>query len=227
MIKWLPITFQNLEVKNMFYIDWLHDFILIFLISVLIIVAGILVSLRRNKFFELKTYEAPILEFIWTAIPGFILVFIGIPSLSILYGFESIENPDLTVKITGHQWYWSYDYSDFSSVEFDSYLKPLTDLKKGELRLLETDNHLVVPFLSSARIVISSSDVLHRWAIPSFGIKADANPGRINTLFINSFDVCGLFYGQCSEICGANHSFIPICLEVVPFVNFNLWIRRF
>jgi cytochrome c oxidase subunit 2 len=100
-------------------------------------------------------------------------------------------------------------------------LKPLEDLNFGESRLLETDNHLVLPFLSSARFVITSSDVLHRWAIPNLGLKADANPGRINILFLNNTDVCGLFFGQCSEICGANHSFMPISLEVVPFTNFN------
>ncbi len=227
MIKWFPLTFQNLSVTDAIFIDWLHDYILIFLVGVVILVGGILFTLGRNPFIELKTYEAPLIEFIWTAIPGIVLVFIGIPSLSILYGFESVDYPDLTIKIVGHQWYWSYDYSDFPSLEFDSYLKPLTDLIKGEPRLLETDNHLVVPIYSSARLVVSSSDVLHSWAIPRLGVKGDANPGRINILFLKSFDRRGLFYGQCSEICGANHSFIPICLEVVPFINFRVWTRLF
>lgn len=159
--------------------------------------------------------------------PGVVLVFIGVPSLIVLYRSERLILPDLTIKVTGHQWYWSYDYSDLESVEFDSYLKPCNDLLSGEPRLLETDNHLVLPVHSSVRYLVSSADVLHRWAIPPFSLKADANPGRINILFLNSLDVCGLFYGQCSEICGANHSFIPISLEVVPFVNFSLWAKRF
>jgi len=107
-------------------------------------------------------------------------------------------------------------------VGFDSYLKPLENLRRNEPRLLETDNVVVLPHLSSLRLVISSSDVLHSWALPSIGLKADANPGRLNILFINRFDTCGVFYGQCSEICGANHSFIPISLEVCPFSNFSV-----
>ena len=227
MIKWVPLTFQNLSIEGSFFIDWLHDYILIFLILVVIFVGGILVSLSRRGWISLGFYERPLLEFIWTVVPGFILVLIGVPSLSILYGFEQVDQPDFSIKITGHQWYWSYDYSDFEGVDFDSYLKPIGDLLKGEPRLLETDNHLVLPLGSSVRLVISSSDVLHSWAIPPLGIKADANPGRINTLYLKDLRVCGLFYGQCSEICGANHSFMPICLEVCPFVNFRAWIRAF
>jgi cytochrome c oxidase subunit 2 len=227
MIKWLPLTFQNLEVKNIFLIDWLHDYILIFLIFVLVLVGGILLSLSKNNILELQIHEAPTLEFVWTIIPGIILIFIGIPSLSILYRFEGVDYPDITIKITGHQWYWSYDYSDFPSLEFDSYLKPIFDLKLGEPRLLETDNHTVVPVSSSIRFIITSSDVLHSWAVPSMGVKADANPGRINILFTTNLNTVGLFYGQCSEICGANHSFIPICLEITPFTNFGSWSRLF
>lgn len=227
MIKWLPLTFQNMESIHRFIIDWIHDYILVFLIFIVIFVGGALISLSMNKFRNIKLFEVSILEFFWTVFPGIILVFIGIPSLSVLYTRESLNLPDLTVKVTGHQWYWTYDYRDFPLIEFDSYLKPIEDLKNGEPRLLETDNHLVLPFLSSSRFVISSSDVLHRWAIPSLSLKADANPGRINTLFIEKFEICGLFYGQCSEICGANHSFIPICLEITPIANFNLWLKRF
>ena len=201
--------------------------LLFFLFFVLIFVGGILFSLRKNIFFEIKFFEASTLEFIWTILPGFILLFIGIPSLSVLYSTENLKFPDITIKITGHQWYWSYDYCDFNNVDFDCYLKPLEDLLLGEPRLLETDNHIVLPLFSSSRFLITSSDVLHRWAIPRLGIKADANPGRINILYNNIFLSCGIFYGQCSEICGANHSFIPICLEVSPFSNFNMWLKTF
>jgi len=227
MIKWFPITFQNIDNEQRYIIDWLFDYILLFLIFVLIFVGGILISLAKNKFLELKTFEASLLEFIWTLLPGFILIFIGIPSLSILYNRENIINPNLTIKISGHQWYWSYDYRDFINVEFDSYLKPIEELIKGEPRLLETDNHIILPLFSSRRLLISSSDVLHRWALPRLGLKADANPGRINILYLNNIENNGLFYGQCSEICGANHSFIPICIEVCSYYNFNLWIKTF
>lgn len=227
MIKWLPLTFQNIENTHRFLIDWMHDYILIFLIFVVIFVGGVLISLSFRKFINIKLFEVSALEFFWTIFPGVILIFIGIPSLSVLYSRERLREPNLTVKISGHQWYWSYDYRDFSGVEFDSYLKPIEDLLEGEPRLLETDNHLVLPLFSSSRLVISSSDVLHSWAIPCLSLKADANPGRINVLFISRFEICGLFYGQCSEICGANHSFMPICLEITPFSNFRLWLQRF
>lgn len=227
MIKWLPFTFQNIENKNTFIVDWLHDYILIFLVFILIVVGGILLSIASNSFTSINSFEASFLEFMWTVLPGFVLIFIGAPSLIALYNREDLSIPDLTIKITGHQWYWSYDYRDFSSVEFDSYLKPSEDLILGEPRLLETDNHLVLPLSSSFRFIISSSDVLHSWAIPNLALKADANPGRINILLINNIDIGGLFYGQCSEICGANHSFIPITLEIVPFINFNYWLKTF
>ena len=227
MIKWLPYNFQNFESIQLITIDWLNDYIFIFLFFILVTIGGILFSLSKNFFLNIKLLEASFLEFFWTVIPGFILVFIGIPSLSVLYRMESTNIFNLTLKITGNQWYWSYDYSDFQNIEFDRYLKPLEDLGLNEPRLLETDNKIILPYLSSVRLLISSSDVLHRWAIPSLGLKADANPGRLNILSINSLDICGIFYGQCSEICGANHSFMPISLEVSPFYSFIIWLKIF
>lgn len=227
MIKWLPLTFQNIENKNRFFVDWLHDYILIFLLFILVVVGGILFRLSINSFVSINNFEASVLEFLWTILPGLILVFIGVPSLVTLYNSERLRLPDLTIKVRGHQWYWSYDYRDFLRVEFDSYLKPVEELLIGEPRLLETDNHLLLPIGVSSRFIVSSSDVLHRWAIPNLRLKADANPGRINILFVENLDICGLFYGQCSEICGANHSFIPITIEIVPFINFNFWLKTF
>jgi cytochrome c oxidase subunit 2 len=183
--------------------------------------------LASSPYVELKTHEAPSLEFVWTLLPGGVLIFIGVPSLLVLYNSEMLVSPDITVKITGHQWYWSYDYRDFEGVEFDSYLKPCEDLFFGEPRLLETDNHIVIPINTSLRLLVSSADVLHRWAIPPLGLKADATPGRINALFHPALSTRGIFYGQCSEICGANHSFIPISLEITPFINFSLWTNSF
>jgi cytochrome c oxidase subunit 2 len=155
------------------------------------------------------------------------LVFIGVPSLIILYSTEMLTFPDLTLKITGHQWYWSYDYSDLSDVEFDSYLVPCHELSRGTPRLLETDNHVLLPLASDIRFIVSSRDVLHSWALPSFGLKADANPGRLNVAYLSSTNICGIIYGQCSEICGANHSFIPISVEILPFSNFYTWVKAF
>lgn len=226
MIKWLPLTFQNITTPSSHLVDWLHDYILVFLVFILVFVGGVLLSLVSNVLIRAKIFEASLLEFVWTVFPGAVLVLIGIPSLSILYSGENLNLSDMSVKVTGHQWYWSYDYRDFSTVEFDSYLKPLEDLAQGEPRLLETDNHLVIPLGTSARFLISSSDVLHSWALPGLALKADANPGRINILFSNLL-TCGLFYGQCSEICGANHSFIPICLEIAPITSFNIWLNSF
>lgn len=227
MIKWMPFNFQNIESSQLLSTDWLNDYVFIFLFFILILIGGILLSLRKNFFLDIKFFEASELEFFWTVVPRIILIFIGIPSLSVLYRIESGRDYNIRVKVVGNQWYWSYDYRDFNDVEFDAYLKPLEDLKNGEPRLLETDRRVVFPFLSTVRLIISSSDVLHRWAIPALGLKADANPGRLNSLFLNTLDSCGIFYGQCSEICGANHSFIPIRIEVAPFYRFLRWLKIF
>ncbi len=227
MIKWFPLTFQNIDFHYASTIDWLHDYIIFFLLFVVIFVGGLLLSFRKTKYIRIQIYEIPLLEFIWTSIPGVILIFIGLPSLLILYSSETLNNADLRIKITGHQWYWTYDYSDFSDIEFDSYLKPAEDLLWGEPRLLETDNHIILPVGTKTCFIISSSDVLHRWSLPSLGLKADANPGRINILYLDNTQICGLFYGQCSEICGANHSFIPITLEITNSYNFLGWVLTF
>lgn len=227
MIKWVPINFQNLESSQLISVDWLNDYIFIFLFFILVLIGGVLFSLSLGCFLNIKFFEAPFLEFFWTVVPRIILIFIGVPSLSVLYRIESSGDYNISVKVTGRQWYWSYDYRDFSQVEFDSYLKPFSELEKGEPRLLETDSRVVFPLLSTVRLIIGSSDVLHRWAMPSLGLKADANPGRLNSLILNSLDSCGIFYGQCSEICGANHSFMPIRVEVAPFFNFLGWLNVF
>lgn len=207
-------------------LDWLHDYACIFLIFILIFVRGLLVSLIKNYFLSVFLFEISMLEVIWTILPAVILISLGVPSLIILYQREKNFIRNITVKVTGHQWFWRYDFRDFKNIEFDRYIKPFTDLKVGEFRLLETDNCLVFPIGSSCQFLINSSDVLHRWALPSLSIKADANPGRMN-IIRTSFPICGLYYGQCSEICGANHSFIPICLEVTSFRLFKNWIKSF
>lgn len=180
---------------------------------------------RKYSLITNKVTHGTILEIVWTLIPVVILVAIAVPSFALLYSIDEIVEPTLTVKVTGHQWYWSYEYTDYedNKVMFDSYMIPETDLKVGELRLLEVDRRLWLPVNTYTRVLITSVDVLHSWAVPAFGIKMDAVPGRLNqvSLFIKRE---GVFYGQCSEICGVNHGFMPIAVKVVGLELFNLWV---
>lgn len=179
-------------------------------------------KLFNNNFIVLKIFENEILEFFWTLFPGIILIWLGIPSIELLYEIEIKNNYSLRIKILGNQWYWSYDYANFKDLCFDSFIKPYNNLSIGDFRLLETDNSTVLPFKRNILALVSSNDVIHSWAIPSLNIKNDANPGRLNSFFIFS-KFPGIFFGQCSEICGANHSFIPIKLEIVSPLIFKNW----
>lgn len=160
----------------------------------------------------------------WTIIPVFILLIIASPSLKALYLLDDPFSPRITVKATGHQWYWSYEYSDFPDLEFSSYIIPELDLNMNNRRLLETDNRLIIPTNTPIRVITTGGDVIHSWTIPALGVKADAVPGRLNQI-IFSAKRPGIFFGQCSEICGANHRFIPIKLEIVPIKTFINWVE--
>lgn len=171
-----------------------------------------------------------LIEMIWTITPAFILLVIAVPSFSLLYAMDEVISPAVTIKTLGHQWYWSYEYSDYVNeegefLEFDSYMLPEEDLELGQLRLLEVDNHMVVPINTHIRVIVSAADVLHSWAVPSLGIKCDAIPGRLNqtSLFIKRE---GLYYGQCSEICGINHGFMPIVVEGISLKNYINWVSN-
>lgn len=171
-----------------------------------------------------------LIEIIWTVTPALILLIIAVPSFSLLYAMDEIISPAITVKTLGHQWYWSYEYSDYlnednESIAYDSYMIPEEDLEKGQLRLLEVDNRMVIPVNTHIRLIVSAADVLHSWAVPSLGIKCDAIPGRLNqtSLFIKRE---GVYYGQCSEICGVNHGFMPIVVEAVSLPNYISWISN-
>lgn len=168
--------------------------------------------------------EGQRIEFIWTIIPAVILIFIALPSLHLLYLIDEINKPLITLKRIGHQWYWRYEYSDFNKIEFDSYMKPINDLNNNEFRLLDVDNRVILPINTQIRVLVTAADVLHSWALPSLGIKIDATPGRLNQGRLK-IKRRGLIYGQCSEICGANHRFIPIVIESVPINNFLKWIN--
>nr|APD80877.1 cytochrome c oxidase subunit II [Stenella attenuata] len=197
-----------------------HALMIVFLISSLVLY--IIMLMLTTKLTHTSTMDAQEVETIWTVLPAVILIMIALPSLRILYMMDEINNPSLTVKTMGHQWYWSYEYTDYEDLNFDSYMVPTSDLKPGELRLLEVDNRMVLPMQMTIRMLVSSEDVLHSWAVPSLGLKTDAIPGRLNQTTLMSTRP-GLFYGQCSEICGSNHSFMPIVLELVPLENFEKW----
>ena len=161
--------------------------------------------------------EFPNLEFLWTVTPGFIIFLISIPSLNLLYIIEEKNNQILTFKTTGHQWYWNYDF--FNKINFDCYIESNSIYNT---RNMEVDNHLILP-MGVLINIITSEDVIHSWSIPPLGLKLDANPGRLNSIFFN-INLTGIFIGFCSEICGANHRFIPIVIEVTPYFIFKQWI---
>nr|YP_009937310.1 cytochrome c oxidase subunit II [Sapajus flavius]YP_010409677.1 cytochrome c oxidase subunit II [Sapajus apella macrocephalus]AEQ59317.1 cytochrome c oxidase subunit II [Sapajus apella]URH14484.1 cytochrome c oxidase subunit II [Cebus unicolor]QNT26781.1 cytochrome c oxidase subunit II [Sapajus flavius]URH14419.1 cytochrome c oxidase subunit II [Sapajus apella macrocephalus]URH15056.1 cytochrome c oxidase subunit II [Sapajus apella] len=197
-----------------------HTLMIIFLISSLVLY--IISLMLTTKLTHTSTMNAQEIEMIWTILPAIILIMIALPSLRILYMTDEFNKPYLTLKAIGHQWYWSYEYSDYEDLFFDSYIMPTYYLQPGEFRLLEVDNRTTLPMEADIRMLISSQDVLHSWAVPSLGVKADAIPGRLNQAMLASMRP-GLFYGQCSEICGSNHSFMPIVLEFIYFQDFEVW----
>nr|WNH19660.1 cytochrome c oxidase subunit II [Derichthys serpentinus] len=197
-----------------------HALMIVFLISTLVLY--IIVVAVSTSLTDLYILDSQGIEIVWTILPAIILILIALPSLRILYLTDEINDPHLTVKTIGHQWYWSYEYTDYEDLTFDSYMVPTQDLTPGQFRLLETDHRMVVPMESPVRILVTAEDVLHSWAVPALGVKMDAVPGRLNqTAFITTRP--GTYYGQCSEICGANHSFMPIMVEAVPLQHFENW----
>jgi cytochrome c oxidase subunit 2 len=168
------------------------------------------------------------IEIIWTVTPSIILMVIAVPSFALLYSIDEVIDPAITLKVIGHQWYWSYEYSDYSDIEgnsisFDSYMTSDDDLESGQIRLLEVDNRVVLPANTHVRALVTATDVLHSWAIPSLGVKMDACPGRLNqvSIFIKRQ---GTFFGQCSELCGVQHGFMPIVIEAVSIEDYIKWV---
>lgn len=226
-------SFQDAATPIMEGIVDLHHQIFFFLIVILVSVSWILVKIIWS--YSEKRNQKPIifahntlLEIIWTIIPAVVLALIAVPSFGLLYMLEEVIDPAVTLKVIGHQWYWSYEYSDYlkandESIAFDSYMVQADDLQKGQLRLLEVDNRVVLPTQTNVRFVISAADVLHCFAVPSLGIKLDAVPGRLNQVgaFIKRE---GLYFGQCSEICGVNHGFMPITVEAVNVDDYISWV---
>nr|YP_010271159.1 cytochrome c oxidase subunit II [Tricentrus longivalvulatus]UKB86924.1 cytochrome c oxidase subunit II [Tricentrus longivalvulatus] len=225
MNSWMSNFMQDSVSPIMEQLMLFHDHAMMIVMMITIMVSYIILTMFTNKLTSRFMLENQTIELIWTLMPAITLIFIALPSLRILYLIEESMKPMLTIKIIGHQWYWSYEYSDFNEIEFDSYMKPFENLNSSEFRLLDTDNRMTIPFNTMTRVLTSSMDVIHSWTIPSVGIKIDASPGRINqgNMIINR---PGIYFGQCSEICGANHSFMPIAMESVNLKSFMNWINK-
>nr|ARH54910.1 cytochrome c oxidase subunit 2 [Ceruchus chrysomelinus] len=223
MATWNMVSLQDSASPLMEQLTFFHDHTLMILFMITVLVGYLMSSLFNNKFNYRYLLEGQTIEVIWTILPAVTLIFIALPSLRLLYLLDEINNPLMSIKSIGHQWYWSYEYTDFKNIEFDSYMS--TELKPLNFRLLDVDNRTVIPFNSQIRMMVTAADVLHSWAIPAMSIKIDATPGRLNqvSFFTNR---TGLFMGQCSEICGANHSFMPIMIESISPKYFIKWIDK-
>nr|AWV84604.1 cytochrome c oxidase subunit 2 [Anopheles funestus]AWV84617.1 cytochrome c oxidase subunit 2 [Anopheles funestus]WDD58612.1 cytochrome c oxidase subunit 2 [Anopheles funestus]WDD58637.1 cytochrome c oxidase subunit 2 [Anopheles funestus]WDD58641.1 cytochrome c oxidase subunit 2 [Anopheles funestus] len=223
MATWANLGLQDSSSPLMEQLNFFHDHTLLILTMITILVGYIMGMLMFNQFTNRYLLHGQTIEILWTVLPAIILMFIAFPSLRLLYLMDEINTPSITLKSVGHQWYWSYEYSDFMNLEFDSYMVPTNELETNGFRLLDVDNRIVLPMNNQIRILVTATDVLHSWTVPSLGVKVDATPGRLNQLnfLINR---PGLFFGQCSEICGANHSFMPIVIESIPMNYFIKWI---
>lgn len=216
---WISISFQDRNSPLIEHLSFFHDHTIIIITSITIIIAYLLFSSISSNFFSRTDRENQEIELFWTSLPVGILIFIAIPSLKILYIADELISPSLTLKTLGHQWFWNYEYSEIESLQFDSYIN-----NEESPRLLQSRNHIILPRKTPIRLVVTSTDVIHSWTVPSLGIKADAIPGRLNQLFI-LINRIGILTGQCREICGANHSFIPITISSAPVENFSKSIK--
>nr|YP_010970176.1 cytochrome c oxidase subunit II [Phyllidiella zeylanica]WNR50752.1 cytochrome c oxidase subunit II [Phyllidiella zeylanica]WNR50765.1 cytochrome c oxidase subunit II [Phyllidiella zeylanica] len=197
-----------------------HDHAMILLLGIFTFCALLGLKLILNKLTSRTVLEAQRLETVWTIVPALLLIWLALPSLRLLYLLdEQSKDNGMILKATGHQWYWSYEVPLSNNGSFDSYMIPENDLNEGDYRLLEVDNRAVVPFGMETTVIVTSADVLHAWTLPSMGIKMDAVPGRLNSMSM-FVEKPGVYYGQCSEICGANHSFMPIVVEALNLEDF-------
>lgn len=225
MFSWGQLNLQEGMSVIIEQLNYFHDYIMVLLILIFTFVTYIFIYVINSPYFDKYTTDSHLLETVWTVFPIFILLAIAFPSLYLLYIIEEISKPALTVKVIGHQWYWEYQYSNsWFSYTFDSYM--VHSMEGSPLFYnLDVDNRLVLPAASPVLFLVTSADVLHSWTVPSLGIKADACPGRLNYLSSSS-PFSGIFYGQCSEICGRNHSFMPIVVEFVPMKSYLSYISN-
>lgn len=228
------VRLQDSASPNQEGIHELYDHIMFYLSLILGLVSYILyvviVDFRKNKFAYKYLRHGQTLEIIWTIFPAIILLLIAFPSFILLYLCDEVLTPAMTIKVVGLQWYWKYEYSDFVSekgetIEYESYIIPDDMLEEGQLRLLDTDTSIVLPVDTHVRFIVTANDVLHSFAVPSLGIKIDAAPGRLNQVSA-LIQRTGVYYGQCSELCGVNHSLMPIKIECVPINEFIEWLSE-
>ena len=224
------LGFQKSASETMSDIVWFHDYMLLPVITAITVFVLFLIAYACIRFRASKNKEASttshntFIEVIWTLVPCLILIVLAVPSFKVLYSQDEIPKADVTIKAIGYQWYWGYEYPD-ENIIFDSYMIEEKDLKEGQPRLLSVDNEVYVPVNKVVKVMITANDVLHAWALPSFGVKRDAVPGRINETWFKA-DRVGTFYGQCSELCGIKHAFMPITVNVVSQEEYNQWLER-
>ncbi len=214
------------ETKQRFHS--LHDLLLVIITLITLFVLALLiyamVRFRASKHpTPTRTAHNTTIEILWTVVPVLILVIIAIPSFKLLYFADRTQKGDMTIKVVGHQWYWSYEYPDHGDIKFDSYIIQDADLKPGQKRLLEVDNRVVLPVGTNVRILVTGTDVIHSWLVPALGVQIYAMPGRVNETWMN-IERPGVYYGQCNQICGINHGYMPIAVEALPKADFERWI---
>nr|WNN64242.1 cytochrome c oxidase subunit II [Ceresium sinicum ornaticolle] len=225
MATWTTLLLQDSASPLMEQLSFFHDHALLILVIITALVGQLMLSLFFNKFSHRFLLEGQLMEIIWTILPAVTLIFIALPSLRLIYILDEINNPLITIKAIGHQWYWSYEYADFKQIEFDSYMIPTNDLQPFNFRLIDVDNRITVPYQAQIRVLVTAADVIHSWTVPALGVKIDASPGRLNQVSFLT-NQAGLYFGQCSEICGANHSFMPIVVESISTKYFVKWISK-
>jgi cytochrome c oxidase subunit 2 len=206
-----------------YFLLWVIGVISVFVLALLLIII-VRFNARANPTPTRTTHNTP-LEIIWTIVPVIILAVIAVPSFRLLFVELDVPHPDLTIKATGKQWFWSYAYPDNGNFEFDSLMVQTKDLKPDQPRLLTVDNEVVVPVNKVVHVLVTGADVIHSFTVPSFGIRIDAVPGRMNETWFKATKT-GMFYGQCSELCGKDHSFMPIAVHVVSESDFNAWVAQ-
>ncbi len=219
--------FQHPATPVMEHLYDFHTLLLFIEGGIVLVVAGLLIFVSwrfrasRHKV-PSKTAHNTLIEVVWTLIPVLILGVIAFPSFKLLYMMDVTPKADLTIKAIGNQWYWTYEYPDHD-IRFDSNMIPDNQLKPGQLRLMEVDNRVIVPIHTTIRLITTASDVVHSWAVPAFGVKKDSVPGRLNETWFH-VKQSGVYYGQCSELCGVKHGFMPIVVEAVPKAEFEQWV---
>lgn len=227
------MNFQEAATPVMERIDGFHDLLLVIITAISVFVLGLLIyvmwrySEKRNPN-PSKTTHHTLIEVVWTVVPVLILLVIVVPSMRLLYYTDVVEDAEMTIKATGHQWYWNYEYPDHGNFAFDAYMVAEEDLQPGQKRLLDTDNYVVLPVDTTVRVIVTAGDVLHSFAMPAFGVKKDAVPGRLNETWVKIDPKYAgtTFYGQCSEICGTGHAYMPIAIKAVTKEEFTAWVEE-